>query len=67
MSTNGTSVGGALVIQASGMVSVQAHCTSDEALVLIEARAAETHRTLVEISAGGLNRSIAFTLRERHT
>jgi hypothetical protein len=43
------------------MMSVQAHCTPYEALVLMEARASETHLTLAEIAAGILDRSIRFT------
>lgn len=67
MSTNGTPVSAAIVLQASGMASVQARCTPDEALVLMEARASETHLTLAEIAAGIVDRSITFARRVRLT
>jgi hypothetical protein len=42
------------------MVSVQASCTPDEALVLMEARAAQIHLTLAEIAVGVIDHSITF-------
>ena len=60
MSSNGTPYGSARVLQASGMVSVQASCTPAEALVLMEARAVQIHLTLAEIAVGVIDRSITF-------
>jgi len=60
MSSNGTPITGARVLQASGMVSVQAHCTPNEALGLMEVRASETHLPLAAIAAGIIDRSITF-------
>jgi len=48
------------VAQASGMVSVQAECTLEEALVLMETRAVSTHATLEEIAAAIVRREISF-------
>ena len=62
MSSNGTPFRDARVHQASGMVSVQARCTPNEALVLMEARALETDLSLAEIAAGIFDRSVTFTL-----
>ena len=61
MSSNGTTSRGAGVLQASGRVSVQAHCTPDEALVLMEARASEMHLTIEGLAASIADRSITFT------
>jgi AmiR/NasT family two-component response regulator len=60
MSGNTPPFRGATILQASGMVSVQAHCTPDEALVLMETRASETHVTLAEIAASVIDHSITF-------
>jgi AmiR/NasT family two-component response regulator len=60
MSSNGAPIPSARVLQASGMVSVQAHCTPDEALVLMRARAAETLCTLEELAELVLDRSTRF-------
>lgn len=48
------------VNQASGMVSVQADCTIDEAVVLMQDRAATMGQTLDEIAAAVIDRSIRF-------
>ncbi len=48
------------VTQASGMVSVQASCTCAEAIVLMKARAVESHHTMDEIAHALLERSIRF-------
>lgn len=60
-STNGSPFKHSIqVTQASGMVSVQAVCTCDEALTLMETRAAQTHHTLQEVAVAVLERSINF-------
>jgi hypothetical protein len=51
---------GAAVYQASGMVSVQAECTTSEALGMMKERAAVSGQTLDEIAKGVLDRSIRF-------
>ncbi len=48
------------VDQASGMVSVQAHCSFTEAVVLMRARADQTHRSLEDIVGLVLDCSIRF-------
>jgi len=48
------------VSQASGMVSVQAECTVDEALVLMKERALVTGRSLLDVAHATLDRSIRF-------
>ena len=48
------------VNQAQGMVSVQAACSLDEALVLMEDRATIQGRSLDEIAAAVVDRSIRF-------
>lgn len=48
------------VSQASGMVSVQADCTIDEAMILMQDRAATTGQTLDEIAAAVVDRTIRF-------
>ena len=50
----------AKVIQASGMVSVQAECTVDEALALMHDRAEVHGQTLDEIAEAVLDRRIRF-------
>jgi len=60
VSSNGTPLENARVLQASGLVSVQAACTVDEAVVLMQARAEQTNCTLGEIAAGVINHSIRF-------
>jgi AmiR/NasT family two-component response regulator len=60
MGNDGTPYGSARVHQASGMVSVQAACTPDEALALMEARAVQIDRTLAEIALGVIDHSITF-------
>ena len=47
------------VCQASGMVSVQADCTLDEALMFMNDRA-QIHRTLEDIAKGVVERRIRF-------
>jgi len=46
--------------KASGMVSVQADCSVDEALVLMQERAQVSHQTLSEIADDVLARRIRF-------
>ena len=60
MSNNGSAVPNNRVAQASGMVSVQAHCTPDEALVLMQTRADELHHTMAEVAVGIIDHSIRF-------
>ena len=48
------------VAQASGMVSVQADCTIDGAVVLMETRAVSARRTLEEIAAAVVDGAIRF-------
>jgi hypothetical protein len=50
----------ATVIQAAGMVSVQADCTVDEALELMERRARDTNRTRRDIAEEVVARRIRF-------
>ncbi len=50
----------AQVHQASGMVSVQANCSLDEALFLMRERAEETHQSLREIADSTLGHQIRF-------
>jgi AmiR/NasT family two-component response regulator len=52
----------ARVLQAMGMVSVQAHCSVDDALAMMRDRATVEHRTLTEIAEATLDRSIWFGL-----
>jgi AmiR/NasT family two-component response regulator len=61
MDTNGrTILLSTHVAQASGMVSVQAHCTPNEAIEIMKARAEATACTLEEIAAAVLDHSIRF-------
>ena len=46
--------------QASGMVSVQADCPLDEALVIMMDRASVQHQTLTQIAEGVIQRRIRF-------
>ena len=48
------------IAQAMGMVSVQAECTVDEALVLIETRALVSHCAVDEIAVAIVDGSIRF-------
>ena len=50
----------ATVIQAAGMVSVQADCTVDEAVELMESRARDTERTRRDIADDVVARRIRF-------
>jgi AmiR/NasT family two-component response regulator len=50
-----------VVAQASGMVSVQADCSLDAALVRMEERAASTDETLDEIAHAVVERQLRFT------
>jgi hypothetical protein len=50
------------VAQAIGMVSAQAGCSAAEAMALIRDRARVQNRTLDEIAAGVLDRSIRFAI-----
>jgi AmiR/NasT family two-component response regulator len=49
-----------LIAQASGMVSVQAQCTPDEALVLLDERAADTRQTLKEVALAVVEQKTRF-------
>jgi len=48
------------ISEASGMVSVQAHCSFTEATALMKERARISHRSLREIADAVLNVSIHF-------
>jgi hypothetical protein len=48
------------VLQASGMVSVQARCSVDRAMLLMRERAVIQGRTLYQIAVDVLDRTIAF-------
>ena len=48
------------VFQAQGMVSVQAECSIDEALILIGERALVQHRDVIEIADAVLEHLIRF-------
>ena len=48
------------VSQASGMVSVQADCTVEEALALMKDRARVSGQTLAEVAAATVERRIRF-------
>ena len=48
------------VHQAQGMVSVQAACSLDEALALMQATAAETAKTLDDVADEVLSRRLRF-------
>ena len=49
-----------MVSQASGMVSVQAECTVDEALVLMKERALVSGESLLDIAEATVDRRIRF-------
>jgi hypothetical protein len=49
-----------IVSQASGMVSVQAECTLDEALVLMKERALVAGESLLQIAEATVDRRIRF-------
>jgi hypothetical protein len=49
-----------LVSQASGMVSVQADCSLDDALALMKERAQVSGESLLEIAAATVDRRIRF-------
>jgi AmiR/NasT family two-component response regulator len=46
--------------EASGMVTVQAHCSFTEATALMKERARVSHHSLLEIADAVLDRSIRF-------
>jgi hypothetical protein len=50
----------AKVMQAAGMVSVQANCTVDEAMTLMEERARATNQTRRQIAEAVIARTIRF-------
>jgi hypothetical protein len=50
----------AKVIQAAGMVSVQAKCTVDEAVALMEERARATKQTRRQIADAVIARTLRF-------
>ena len=50
--------------QASGVVSVQAGCSIDEALALIDLRAWETDRTAIEIAEAVVDHVFRFAPAE---
>ena len=58
--TDRSFVNGVRVDQASGMVSIQAHCSFREAVILMRNRADETNRSIDEIADLVLNRRIRF-------
>ena len=58
--TDRSFVNGVRVDQASGMVSIQAHCSFAEAVALMRNRAGETNRSIDEIADLVLNRRIRF-------
>jgi hypothetical protein len=58
--TDRSFVNGVRVDQASGMVSIQAHCSFTEAVILMRNRADETNRSIDEIADLVLNRRIRF-------
>jgi hypothetical protein len=60
MSTNGGPRHSNRVAQASGMVSVQAGCSADEAVTLMQARADETHVSLDGIADAVLDGTMRF-------
>ena len=51
------------VAQASGMVSVQAECSVDEAFVMIEERAQVFDLTTEEVAASVVDRQFRFSIR----
>ena len=48
------------IAQASGMVSIQADCTPDQALVLMTERAAETRQSMKELALAVVERKTRF-------
>ncbi len=52
---------GMLVHQATGMVSVQAGCTVDEALTRLQERARSTGQTVDEVAAAVVERRTRFS------
>jgi len=48
------------VAQAQGRVSIQADCTIDQALVLMQERAVETDHQLIDIADAVVNHQIWF-------
>jgi hypothetical protein len=50
----------AKLAQAQGRVSVQADCTADQALVLMQDRAAETEHRLIDIADAVVKHQIWF-------
>jgi len=50
----------AQVAQASGMVSVQANCTPDEAYILMTARGEMTRRSIEQVAVAVLAHSTRF-------
>lgn len=53
-----------VIAQAMGFVSVQADCTVDEALTLIDHRAQVSHSTILEIAEAVADGSIRFDWRD---
>jgi AmiR/NasT family two-component response regulator len=51
------------VAQASGMVSVQAECSLDEAFVMIEERAQTIDLTTEEVAKSVVDRQFRFSIR----
>jgi hypothetical protein len=51
----------AVVINAAGMISVQAECTLDEALERLQSRAAATGKTVDQVATYVVNRTIRFS------
>ena len=51
------------VAQASGMVSVQAHCSVDEAFVMLEERSRVTESTMQEVAESVVDRKFRFAIQ----
>jgi hypothetical protein len=49
-----------VVIRASGMVGVQALCTAEDAVLLMNVHAQRTNHTLEEVATAVIDRSIRF-------
>lgn len=62
MSTNGGPKFSNRVARASGVVSVQAACSTAEAVVLMQSRAVESHLSLDAVANGVLDKTITFVL-----
>ncbi len=54
----------ARVSQASGMVSVQADCSCEEALEMLKQRAADSGQTLEQLAEAVVNREVRIDSRQ---